>query len=198
MHLGQKKLAARVLKCGISRVRILDEKSVEEALTRDDIRSLVKKGAIVKMPKVGNSRAHANKILRQKKKGRRIGRGSRKGTKKTTARKKDVWMRTVRPIRRLLKELRETNRIDKDDYRELYLKIKGGYFRNKRHIKLFIQEHKMVAGVVSTSPSEKQIASPIVSATSAGSTQSSARKKKASAAKNKDNEQHNPEDEETQ
>src|SRR3989338_8811900 len=102
MHLSQKIVAAKVLKCGISRVRILDEKAVGEALTREDIRNLIKKGAIIKVPKVGNSRAHANKIMRQKKKGRRIGRGSRKGTKKTSARKKIVWMRTVRPIRRLL------------------------------------------------------------------------------------------------
>ena len=144
MHLSQKIVAAKVLKCGVTRVRVLDEKAVAEALTREDIRSLIKKGAIIKLPKVGNSRAHANKIMEQKKKGRRIGRGSRKGTKKTTEPKKRKWIKTVRPIRRLLKELRETNRIDKDDYRELYLKIKGGYFRNKKHLLLYLKEKEML------------------------------------------------------
>ena len=144
MHLSQKIVAAKVLKCGVSRVRILDEKAVGEALTREDIRSLIKRGAIIKLPKQGNSRAHANKIMGQKKKGRRIGRGSRKGTKKTTAPKKRTWIRTVRPLRKLLKELRDTNRINRDEYRELYLKIKGGYFRNKKHLLLYLKEKELL------------------------------------------------------
>jgi hypothetical protein len=35
----------------------------------------------------------------------------------------------------------EKNIITKLAYRELYLKSKGGYFRSRRHIKLYLDEH---------------------------------------------------------
>ena len=34
--------------------------------------------------------------------------------------------------------------LDNEGYRELYLKAKGGYFRSKRHVKLYIDEHSMI------------------------------------------------------
>jgi len=50
---SQKRIAADVLKCGITRVRITADgeamKEVEEALTREDIRALVRKGLIKKI-----------------------------------------------------------------------------------------------------------------------------------------------------
>jgi large subunit ribosomal protein L19e len=59
--------------------------------------------------------------------------GSRKGSWKARTPKKEAWMSTIRSIRTLLKQLRDTERIDKRTYREYYLKAKGGMFRSKAH-----------------------------------------------------------------
>jgi Ribosomal protein L19E len=71
----QKSIAAKILKCGKSRVYIdpkaLDD--VSEAITREDIRMLIKKGLIKKMPKKGNSRSRIRKNMKQKQKGLRNG-----------------------------------------------------------------------------------------------------------------------------
>ena len=67
---SQKKIASRILKCGLNRVRIEASKEVEEALTREDIRGLIRKGLIKKMQKRGASRAGAKRRLVQKKRGR--------------------------------------------------------------------------------------------------------------------------------
>ena len=40
-----------------------------------------------------------------------------------------------------MKYLREKEIIEKKVYRDLYLKSKGGFFRSKRHLKLYIDEH---------------------------------------------------------
>ncbi len=43
---SQKKLAAKVMKVGFSRVRVSQEKELEEAITRNDIKRLIVKGVI--------------------------------------------------------------------------------------------------------------------------------------------------------
>ncbi len=139
--LKQKKLAARVLGVGKARVKIRDEKAVSEALTRQDIRALLKRGDITKLPKRGTNKSFSKKRLKQKKKGRRSGIGSTKGVAYS---KKKAWMGQVRPLRRLLRDLKENNRIDQNNYRMLYLKIKGGFFRNKKHLLLFLKEKEML------------------------------------------------------
>jgi len=40
----------------------------------------------------------------------------------------------------LLGELKDRKIIDDKLYRELYSKSKGGFFRSRRHIKLFLEE----------------------------------------------------------
>jgi len=43
-----------------------------------------------------------------------------------------------------LKDLRDKDLVTKKDYHELYLKSKGGFFRSKRHIKLYLEEHRLI------------------------------------------------------
>jgi large subunit ribosomal protein L19e len=144
---SQKSMAAKILKCGASRIRIDAgtedaRKEIGEALTREDIRILIRKGLIRKVQKKGSSRAKTRKILIQKRKGRRKGTGSRKGGRKT--RKKAAWIRTARPLRRFLRKLRDSGQIDKKDYRKLYMRIKGGMFRNKKHLMFYLKEHELL------------------------------------------------------
>ena len=59
----QKRLAADLLGCGVSRVRF-DQERIEEivdAITREDIRYLIRDGAIYKAPEKGVSRARVRK-----------------------------------------------------------------------------------------------------------------------------------------
>jgi len=141
---SQKEMASKILKCGTSRVKIKKEKEVEEALTRNDIRDLIQKGLIKKEQKKGTSRANAKKLLKQKSKGRRKGRGSRKGTKNARGPEKAAWMKKIRALRRVLKELHVNEQITQATYRKIYLRAKGGFFRNKKHLLYYLKEHELL------------------------------------------------------
>ncbi len=109
-----------------------------------DVRSLIKDGAIKALPVRGVSRFQARKIAIQKSKGRRKGHGSRKGKRTARLPKKLSWIRTIRPQRILLKNLRNKELISKSTYQKNYLRAKSGFFRSRRHIKLFLEEHNLI------------------------------------------------------
>ena len=145
---SQKQLASRAL--GISPKRIkfniksdVDKKEFSEIISRENIRELVQEGRISKLPVRGNSRTRANKIAEQKKKGRRQGQGSRKGTANARLSDKTKWIEKIRAMRKLLLNLKESERIDGKVYRDLYRKAKGNFFRNKKHILLYIKQHNL-------------------------------------------------------
>jgi large subunit ribosomal protein L19e len=138
----QKKLAAGVLKVGKSRVWISpkteDQKDIQAAITRIDIKRLIKKGMIKSMPtKITRPRTATERMKRKKS-------GSRKGSKHARLPKKRKWIMTVRPLRAMLKELRTHNQLDNVTYRKLYMLVKGGQFRSRSHMKLYIEQHKLL------------------------------------------------------
>ena len=138
----QRKIAARILKCGENRVW-MDQtklKEIEQAITASDVKFLIKKGYIKKMPVKGISRGRKRKVMMQKKKGRRRGEGSKKGTK---VERKRLWIKRVRAQRKYLRELKEKGKISSKVYRELYRKVKGGMFKSKSHLKLYIDKHDL-------------------------------------------------------
>lgn len=129
----QRRLAAKLLKCGLYRVWIDPDRvgEVEEAVTRNDIRSLVSAGAIKKLPKLGISTWRKKKLRAKKQKGKRRGRGSRKGTSCASLPKKQRWIQAVRAQRKLLKILRNSGKIDPRTYRKFYRQVSGGIFKSK-------------------------------------------------------------------
>jgi large subunit ribosomal protein L19e len=141
----KKRLAAKIMKTSPKKVKFaadaLDD--VKKAITRSDMRGLIAIKKITKSGKNLQSRASARKIAIQKRKGRQKGKGSKKGKKNSTLTKKDRWMSKVRVQREFLKELKEKNLVSVKNFRMLYRKSKGGYFRNKRHIKLYLTEHNL-------------------------------------------------------
>lgn len=141
----QKRLAANLLKCSKKRIVFDNERldEIKESITKRDIESLIKDKAIQKRQAKGVSRARANKIKRQKSKGRRKGPGSKKGTHGARLPKKQAWMKKVRVQRKFVKELKNKKIITSKSHQMLYSKIGGGFFRSRKHIKLYIKEHDM-------------------------------------------------------
>jgi large subunit ribosomal protein L19e len=143
---NQKMLAARVLKCGATRVWIdpAHGSDVAEAITADDIRKLISDGIIVAVPKKGISSYNIKKRKEQKRKGRSKGKGSRKGKLGTRMRKKEVWMKRIRAIRQMLRDLKQQKRIDSKVYRNIYRKSKSGFFRSKSHVMIYLERNNLL------------------------------------------------------
>ena len=138
----QKRIAAHLLDVGKEKVWFNPEKlaEIKEAITKGDIRGLIAQKIILAKPVVSTSRARIRKRQIQKRKGLRKGHGKRKGTQKARLAKKETWMLKIRAQRNLLKELKENGNITKKIFRDFYIKSKGGFFRSRRHIKLYLDE----------------------------------------------------------
>ncbi|MBI4177404.1 MAG: 50S ribosomal protein L19e [Candidatus Aenigmarchaeota archaeon] len=144
----QRRIASKVLKCGSNRVWMDPQKlkDISEAITREDVRRLIKSGAIQKAAEEAPSRMGIRLRAIKKKKGRRSGHGSRKGTFESRIgnTKKLRWIKTIRPQRQMLGELKATGAIDNETYKTLYKLSKGGVFRSRKHLELYMKEHKML------------------------------------------------------
>lgn len=138
----QKRLSGNVLGCSPKRVRFDPERldDIKESITKADIRSLIKDKAVYCVPKKGVSRFRARKIQLQKSKGKKRGFGSRKGKKTARLNSKTAWINKIRSQRALLKTLKNNQIVAKETSRELYKKSQAGFFRSKRHLKLYIEE----------------------------------------------------------
>ncbi|WP_457613304.1 50S ribosomal protein L19e [Methanocaldococcus sp.] len=142
----QRRMASELLKCGIERVWIDPEQldRVKMAMSKDDIRVLIKEGVIKKKQKKGISSARVKKLKEQRKKGRRREPSSRRGAAGARTPPKEKWMSTIRALRKTLKQLRDEGKIDRTVYRKLYRMAKGGAFRSRGHLFLYMKEHELL------------------------------------------------------
>src|SRR5512136_813257 len=146
----QRRLAASELNIGKSRVWINPDPeaatSIADSITREDIRAQIENGTIKAKPKKGNSRGRFRMRMAKRNYGHRKGPGSRKGAKGARTPRKEQWMTKIRALRKRLKELRDTDQIDKHTYRLLYKKSKGGEYRNIAHLNAYIKAKGLIRG----------------------------------------------------
>jgi large subunit ribosomal protein L19e len=144
--LKAKQLAARILKVGLGRIYVDPAQiaKVSEAMTKDDVRTLIAERVLKKRPEISQSRGRARAGQAARAKGRGRGKGNRSATRKVRSEQKLRWMSRVRSQRKTLKELKASNTeaVDKIGYSNVYKKIKGGYFRGKRHLVEYIEGAK--------------------------------------------------------
>ncbi|MBS3123388.1 50S ribosomal protein L19e [Candidatus Woesearchaeota archaeon] len=146
MNNVKKKLAAKILNTSPEKIHFQPEAlpDIKKAITRGDIRGLIAVGKISLRHLPEQSRSRARKNAEQKRKGRRSGRGSRKGRKFSRVDEKTRWIQSIRLQRAFLQLLKEKELLSNLNFRKLYMMSKGGYFRNKRHIKLYLSEHHLI------------------------------------------------------
>ena len=135
----QKRVASRLLKCGLHRVWVDDrpevQEKISEAVTKDDVRLLIVQRFIRKHQKKGISRGRAKDMAIQRAKGRRRGQGSRKGHGGARTPKKEAWMTRVRALRKELTSLKIDGTIDRNQYRKYYRRVKGGVYNSRNHLR---------------------------------------------------------------
>ena len=141
-----KQLAAIILKVGKGRIYVDPAQiaKVNEAMTKDDVRTLIAERIIKKRPEVSQSRGRAKATQAARAKGRARGKGKRSATRKVRSEQKSRWISRVRSQRRTLRELKVSNpaEVETMNYSKVYKKIKGGYFRGKRHLVEYIEGAK--------------------------------------------------------
>ena len=138
---AKKRLAARVTGVGVHRIKFdsdhLDD--VADAITRENIRSLITANTIQIKSFTGTSRGRAqNKKDQKNKRGSKP--GAKQGRKGARIGKKEIYVAKVRSLRRLLKIAKERKDITNPEFWSLYKKVGGNTVRNKAHLRLLIEE----------------------------------------------------------
>lgn len=138
-----RRLAARVLKIGESRVRILDTQAAAKAITADDVRGLLSQGAVGILQEKAPSRAKARRKAKRKLAGRRRGPGSQKGSYFAGQSRKQRWMELIRAQRSFLAA--NKTRLKAGAYPKVYKMIKGNAFRSRKILKQYLDENQLWA-----------------------------------------------------
>lgn len=139
----QRRLAADISKVGEKRVKFNSEflEDITSAITREEIKRLIKDGKIIIENKKGISGGRLKeKKEKRRKRGEKRKSGSRKGSAGARRGKKELWVSKIRKIRRYIKWLRDNSVIDRKTYRILYRKSKGNAFRSLSDVKNYIKQ----------------------------------------------------------
>ena len=138
---AKKRLAARVTGVGVHRIRFdtdhLDD--IADAITRENIRSLITANTIKIKSFTGTSKGRAHEKKAQKNK-RGTTQGSKQGRKGARVGKKTVYVAKVRSLRRLLKIAKDRKDLTNPEFWALYKKVGGNTVRNKAHLRLLMDE----------------------------------------------------------
>ena len=131
-----KRLASDILHVGRNKIRMNpDERSrTDEALTREDVRALIKDGIVYIKSEPGF------KINNRRK--RKLA-GSRKGSMNSRTSEKETWMTNVRAQRKYLAQLVAEGALEQKNKRVVYMRIKGGFFKGKRALLMHLKDNHL-------------------------------------------------------
>ncbi len=126
-----KRTASSILKRGVSSIRIKPDavEDAQKAITREDVRGLIKGGKVYALKEKENISAYSKVLKEKRSKGRRRGKGRKKGTRK--ARGIVTYQKRVRAQRRILAALKDEKVIDNVMFKKFYALVKGGSFQTK-------------------------------------------------------------------
>jgi len=137
----KRQLVSRILGVGVDRIKFdpnyLDD--VTDAITRDNIRSLITANVIEIKPIKGTSRGRAYFKKSQHKK-RSTKQGSKKGRKGARIGKKEVYVKRIRAMRHQLSVSKARKEITNESYWKLYKQVSGNQVRNLAHLRSLIEE----------------------------------------------------------
>lgn len=135
-----KRIAANILGRGISSIKITAKglEDSKKAITRSDVRKLIKDGNIYAAAPKHNQSKYSKPIITKKGKyKRRRGISKRRGTR--NARGGTDYKKKIRALRRILLSLKHDKLIDNENFKKFYKLARGGVFLNKgtmlNHIK---------------------------------------------------------------
>jgi len=139
----KRELVARILGVGSNRVRFEPDRleDVADSITRDNIRALVKAGAIWTVQQRGTSRGRAAE-KRSVWKIHGKGPGTKKGKRTARTGKKELYVVRTRSMRYHLKVLKERKDITNGAYWQVYKKVNGGQVRSLAHLRELVKETK--------------------------------------------------------
>jgi len=142
---NQRRISAQLLKVGTKKVYFDPENlsEIKEAITKHDIRGLINQKIIKVKQTKQQSKSRTRKLRQQKRKGRRKGKGSRKGKRTARIPRKRQWIQKMRTQKKLIKELKQKTLVSAKTYKDVYKKLNTGFFRSRRHIKLYLTENKL-------------------------------------------------------
>lgn len=129
-----KRLASDMLGVGENKIRLKPEEigRAESALTREDVRALIKDKIIYVKTEPG---------FRRVKKRKRKHAGSRRGSMNARTPEKEKWMMNVRAQRKYLAQLVSAGNLDRKEKRHIYLRVKGGSFKGKKAMLMYLKDN---------------------------------------------------------
>jgi large subunit ribosomal protein L19e len=130
MNLKKKKaLVTRTLKVGKERIVFLKSRmdEIKEAITKNDIRSLQKEGAIV----IKNIKGRRK--IKKKGKKRSVG-----NIRKKVNKRKQEYVKMTRKLRNYVAEMKKQGKLSKEEIKDIRKKIRNKAFKSKAHLKEYL------------------------------------------------------------
>jgi large subunit ribosomal protein L19e len=129
-----KRVASELLNRGENAIRMRPDamEEIGKAITRDDVRRLIKDGSVMALK---TKHELYPKVHEEK---RKRGHGKRKGS--ANARRGRTWEKKVRSQRLVLRRLKDIKKIDNVMFKRYYLLIKGNAFADKRSLLLHLSD----------------------------------------------------------
>jgi large subunit ribosomal protein L19e len=130
MNLKKKKaLVTRTLKVGKERIVFLKSRmdEIKEAITKNDIRSLQKEGAIV----IKNIKGRRK--IKKKGKKRSVG-----NIRKKVNKRKQEYVKMTRKLRNYVAEIKKQGKLSKEEIKDIRKKIRNKAFKSKAHLKEYL------------------------------------------------------------